>query len=145
MRTLVVVDMQNGYVTRGAPYMKRVIELVLRFRANGWPIILVEFEGETIKSVRNTVKNYDNCATVQKHRASGGKAVLEACSEYGYPTDFVVCGVSVCCCVRSTANTLVEEHPVEVAVDCTDAYEEEQWGGDNRVKANKWFTKEAAA
>lgn len=147
MRTLVVVDMQPYYVDPKAPYIDRVIELISWFRADGSPIIFVEFGyggGKTVEAVRDTVRRYGNHVTVVKRGIDGGREVLDACRIHGFPTDFVVCGVSVTCCVMDTSDTLVEDRPVEVVMDCTDADDTEQWKGDDRVKANRWFTKEAA-
>ena len=143
-RTLVVVDMQVFEKSTGH-CLGRVVELVRQFREAGDPVVLLEYKGSgnTVAAVRDAVAGYGRCATVAKDDFDGGREVLDACRANGYPPDFVVCGVAHHCCVMHTANTLAAKHPVEVALDCTDADENYEWEGNPRVEATRRFEEAA--
>ena len=145
LRTLVVVDVQPYYVDDGAPYMDRIIKLILRFKEDGNPIILLEYgfdhEG-TVKVVRDAVGAYKHCVTVHKDGLCGGEEVVAECEGHRWPLDFLLCGVAYNCCVQETADTLAEQYPVEVALDCTDAGSD-GWRGGPRVVVTRRFEEAA--
>lgn len=140
-KTLVVVDMQI-FEPGAKKCLGRVIKLIRRFKAAGNPIIVLQYEGSgsTIQSVLDMVKNYRRWALVPKEDYGGGREVLKKCRARRWPLDFVLCGVAYDCCVQETADTLVEEAPVEVVLDCTDAAANDLWKGDSKVNVTKRFS-----
>ena len=143
-RTLVVVDMQI-FENRTKLCADRVAELIRRFRAAGDPIIILEYRGSgsTIPPVMDAVEGYDHWTVVEKEDYNGGEEVLEACGRDLWPLDFLVCGVSYKWCVEQTADHLSGLHPVEVALDCTDAGDDDEWKGGRLVKVTRRFEEAA--
>ena len=144
-RTLVVVDVQPYYVDDGAPYMDRIVKLILQFKEYGNPIILLEYgfdQAGTVKVVKDAVGAYRHCVTVRKDGLCGGREVIEECEGHQWPLDFLLCGVAYNCCVQETADTLAEQYLVEVALDCTDAGSD-GWRGGPRVIVTRQFEEAA--
>ena len=142
-KTLVVVDMQPFYVISGWRYTDRIIKLIRQFKDAGNPIILLEFGGaNTIKKIRNAVGSYKKWMPVKKDDLSGSKEVIKECKFHLWPLDFLLCGVSYDCCVQETADALVKQYPVEVALDCTDAGSD-CWHGDQLVIVTRLFDEAA--
>lgn len=147
-QTLVVVDMQV-FDTRSDYCADRVVELTRRFREAGDPIVILEYNGSgsTIPSIMDAVEGYtdgvyDLWTVAEKDFYDGSEEVLKKCNGHGWPLDFLVCGVSYKWCVQRTADALSLLHPVEVALDCTDAGDNE-WGGGSRVNVTRRFEEAA--
>ena len=147
-RTLVVVDMQI-FDTRSGYCADRVVELIRRFREAGDPIVILEHNGSgsTIPSIMDAVEGYaegifDLWTVIEKDFYDGSGEVLKKCNGSAWPLDFLVCGVSYKWCVQRTADTLATLHPVEVALDCTDAGDNE-WKGSSLVKVTRQFEEAA--
>lgn len=143
-RTLVVVDMQ---IFENPPNLcaDRVVKLIRMFRTAGDPIIILEYRGSgsTISPVMDAVEGYNSRIIVEKECYDGSKEMLEVCEPNGWPLDFLLCGVSHRCCVKHTADALAwMRYPVEVALDCTDAGDNE-WEGGSLVEVTRRFEEAA--
>lgn len=142
-RTLVVVDMQL-FENRTECCDDRIVELIHRFRKVGDPIVILEYcgSGSTIPPIMTALEGYDRWVVTEKENYNGSEEVLETCEINGWPLDFLLCGVSYKCCVEQTADSLAGLYPVEVALDCTDAGENE-WKGGSLVEVTRRFDEAA--
>jgi nicotinamidase-related amidase len=119
VKTLVIVDMQPGFIgVSEKPIIPNVIKSVQYAIRQGWPIVVVEFEGygETEVDVMAEVLKSPQYEIVTKHQCSGGEEVSEACHKRGWPNNFVVCGVYGDQCVSDTIATLVDIHGTVVDI-----------------------------
>jgi nicotinamidase-related amidase len=130
-RTLVVIDMQPGFVAM-ASTLAAVLAEVRRAAALGQPIVIVRYDapyaGEVDPRLLTVLRECGaRFVTAVKLQEDGTAEVLEACAQAGFPTDvFEVCGVSTDCCVGLTAAGIADASPcsrVEViksACGCSD-------------------------
>lgn len=132
MMTLICVDLQTYYMSQVPEEQSRiVIENTVRisrvFMANGWPIIVVMYEGvfddcgnDTIEEMQD-ILSYRNAVLVKKRRPDGSEQILDQIDCHKWPLNVVVCGVFGDECVQETVNGLLErDRRIEVSVlkDC---------------------------
>lgn len=109
---LIIVDMQKNYPHSFIPRLvgKVVKHVQTAIRANA-PIIVVEYAGKgpTHPDIREVLKNYKNCTTVQKPSWDGSNQVRQSLEKkWGMkdPVPVKICGLYTDCCVKATANSL---------------------------------------
>lgn len=115
MYTLVVVDMQDGFVAaRGKKVQdqtKRAIKNAMKDRAS---IIFVEFAGQgpTYPCLTQLTKTYDKVHTVVKQGWDGSRESMEVIKKFKLSSKrFKVCGVYTECCVDATVQGLASAIP----------------------------------
>lgn len=120
MKTLVIVDMQPYFLnsTKEKGIIPNVIKSVRYAIQQGWPIIVVEYDGcgNTHDDIVAEVLKSPRYEFVTKSDCSGGKEVSKVCEERGWPNNFVVCGVYGDQCVAHTVAALLDIHGTVVNI-----------------------------
>ena len=127
MRTLVIVDMQDGFTVSGHDdVLAAVCDLVRHAKTRDWAIVALEFErfGGTRPEILRAVGDYYRYATCAKYRPDGSTEVVYESRYRDFPLSFVVCGVYTSCCVFDTVDGLIEKgFPVTVVRSaCKDSW-----------------------
>jgi nicotinamidase-related amidase len=132
MKTLILIDFQNYYMTQVPEKERRkIIENTTRlarvFMTNDWPIIVVMYE-DVFDDVNNDIVPemkdillYKNSVLVRKNRPDGSEQVLDQIDFHKWPLNVVVCGVFGDECLQETVNGLLERDrqiEIEVLKDC---------------------------
>lgn len=130
MYTLLVIDMQNGFLHdfKYKEEKKKVIQgckrAVMKAIADGAEILDVNYRGyygPTIPEIRNLWKVYNKyfktkVKKVMKSQDGGGDEVMDATDNDPLNGEFIACGVNAGACVRSTVLDLVHEYGKTVYV-----------------------------
>jgi len=111
---LVVVDMQPYFGNSQIPeVMENVIRQMKVFIANGWPIVILEYNncGASDPRIDALVETpefrYPHLARMVKSDDDGSNEVFLACKKYGFGMGFFrACGVNSTACVLATVQGL---------------------------------------
>jgi nicotinamidase-related amidase len=116
--TLVVVDMQVLYSeAQGQEVIQSVRSLIAQAKEDRASIVVLEHAPtgasedsiKTIDAIKEEVGSYSQSCTLKKEGHGGGKEVLAACKEKGFPTStFRICGCYANCCVKATCEDIAQ-------------------------------------
>ena len=123
-KTLVIIDMQNGFLEAGDPDCYDIIPNICRTiqhaMINGWGIIIVEYtnNGQTDNDILEAVSGYNRLQFVSKDAPDGGRAILSRLkANPGLSLDLLVCGIYGDMCVAQTVSGLLSGSSlVEVSI-----------------------------
>ncbi len=134
--TLVIVDMQSPGFPLARSAMRGVKREAADAMAQGWHIIVVEFDlecaGETDADLLELLSGYAKRHLVKKANLDGSKELVDHCREHGLPMElFRVVGVMTDECVAKTTAGLVgrlSDCTVEVVKSaCACAFSRYDW------------------
>jgi len=114
-RTLVIVDMQSGFMgTSGNEHdvVAPICTLIRHAQSHNWGIIVVEFDdqGDTDDQILDALTGYEYWTTVTKDDMDGSTEVLGAINSFPkWSTDFVVCGIYGPECVAATVDGILSK------------------------------------
>lgn len=116
--TLIIVDVQPGFIFMRSPSFDRMIdklqkEIILAKKKNAG-IILLEYEkhGSTIPELRGLLDNYDQYSIIRKDSDNGGIEVIDEIFEKHYDNkEIKVGGIYADLCVKATVQTLHQYLP----------------------------------
>ena len=132
MKTLILIDLQNYYMTQVPEKERRKIiknatRLARVFMTNAWPIIVVMYEGvfddvdnDIIQEMKDILL-YKNSVLVGKNRPDGSEQILDQIDLHRWPLHIIACGVFGDECLQETVNGLLERDrqiEIEVIKDC---------------------------
>ncbi len=120
-RTLVIIDMQNGFI---GPSEKSMVPdmcvLIRHAMVHSWGIILVEYNyyGSTNITILDEVAGYRHLEIVKKDYPNGGVEVTDCLSKHpDWSLNLLVCGIYGNECVAETVAGIFEENDlVEIDV-----------------------------
>lgn len=125
-QTLVIIDMQSGFMNDGEQdIVPAICDLIRHAKQNEWAIIVVEFHGygETDEEISNMLVDYPHCTTVQKGSCNGGKEIIDCINEHpSWSLNLLVCGVYGPDCVAATVSGIFDTSDlaeVDVVTDAT--------------------------
>lgn len=124
MKTLVLVDIQDGFWENASKVQKELRAIIKNAIKSKQKIVVLELTvrnyGRTHETFRSLLdKLGDNVCYAEKYGDDGSNEVIEAMKEHDWDTSdgFEVAGVNLCYCVQDTAISLSQEHDVELLLD----------------------------